>query len=113
MPADSGRVAPRKHEQAIHDGEVAYLPGCPRGRTDCAAISRVASPNFESFMCCGETDHAPVPTDRLRLCIYSSHDQSPVDILVHFDERDATDTASVLLGGLSSFAQVHASGGTK
>lgn len=52
----------------------------------------------------GETDAAPVPTDRFRLCIKSTHDQGPVDVLVNLDERDVVDTASVLLGALSSDA---------
>jgi len=89
---------------AIHDGMVTHPGGCPRHRTDCAPLARVASPDFESFMCCGETASAPVPTDRLRLCIRSTHKHG-VDVLVNLDPRDATDTATVLLGGLSSLAQ--------
>lgn len=88
----------------IHDGAVYPPAGCPRGRADCAPLSRVASPKYESFMCCGETDAAPVPTDRLRLCVLSTH-STGVDVMANFDERDATDTAYVLLGGLSVFAQ--------
>lgn len=71
-------------------------------------MSRVASPGYESFMCCGETNAAPVPTDVLRLCIKSSHDRKPVDVLVNLDRRDAIDVASVLLGGMSSLAQADA-----
>lgn len=89
----------------IHDGEVPYLSGCPRKLEGCTPMARVASPGFESFMCCGETDNAPVPTDVLRLCIKSSHDRKPVDLLVNLDRRDAIDIASVLLGGMSSLAQ--------
>lgn len=59
-------------------------------------------------MCCGETSSAPVPTDVLRLCIKSSHDRKPVDILVNLDRRDAIDVAAVLMGGMSSLAQVDA-----
>lgn len=92
----------------LHDGAVPYIGGCPRRRTDCHAISRKASPNFESYMCCGETAAAPVPTDVLRLCIKSSHDRRPVDILVNLDRRDAIDVAAVLMGGMSSVAQVDA-----
>lgn len=94
----------------IHDGEVTHPGGCPRGRKDCGALARVASPGYASFMCCGETDAAPVPTDRLRLCILSTHDRGPVDLMVNLDDRDAIDTASVLLAGLSSHAQVTAFG---
>lgn len=90
--------------QPIHDGEVTHPSRCPRNRTDCVPLARVASPGYESFMCCGETDSAPVPTDRMRLCVLSTHKHG-VDVQINIDERDATDIASVLLGGLSSFAQ--------
>lgn len=90
----------------IHDGAVPYVAtGCPRKRGDCVPMARVASPGYASFMCCGETNAAPVPTDVLRLCIYSSHDRKPVDTLVHLDRRDAIDVSSVLLAGMSSLAQ--------
>jgi hypothetical protein len=56
-------------------------------------------------MCCGETDAAPVPTDRLRLCVVSTH-ATGVDVLVNFDERDAVHTSSVLLAGLSALGSV-------
>lgn len=92
----------------IHDGAVPYLSGCPRKLSGCTPMARVASPEFASYMCCGETDTAPVPTDVIRLCIFSSHDNKPVDLLVNLDRRDATDVASVLLGGLSSLAQADA-----
>lgn len=89
----------------IHDNGIVDPNGCPRGRTDCAALARYASPGFESFMCCGETRAAPVPTDRLRLCILSTHAHG-VDVLVNFDERDAVHTSSVLLAGLSALGSV-------
>lgn len=89
----------------VHDGEITHPAGCPRGLPNCVPLARVASPNYDSFMCCGETDAAPVPTDRLRLCLKSTHEHG-IDVLVNLDERDATDTAAVLLGGLSSLAQV-------
>lgn len=94
---------PRTSGQRIQDGHIAHPSGCPRKRTDCVPLSRVASDGFESYMCCGETNAAPVPTDTLRLCIKSTHEHG-VDLLVNFDERDATDTAFALLGGLSSRA---------
>lgn len=93
----------------IHDGNFNTPAGCPRGLlAECTPLARISStPGLgpESFMCCGETNVAPVPTDRLRLCVKSTHDQGPVDVIMNFDERDATDTAYVLLGGLSCFAQ--------
>lgn len=82
-------------------GQVHGIGGCPRGRADCYGLARYASEGYASFMCCGETDHgaAPVATDRLRLCIKSTHDYG-VDVMVHLDERDAVHAASVLLQGV-------------
>ncbi len=90
---------------AIHDGEINDPKGCPRGRSDCAPLARYASPEFESFMCCGETKKAPVPTDRLRFCIKSTHEHG-VDVLVNLDERDAVHSASVILAGLSALGSI-------
>jgi hypothetical protein len=92
----------------VHDGVVPWISGCPRGFNDCTAVARKASPGFESYMCCGETATSPVPTDVLRLCIKSSHDRKPVDLLVNLDRRDAIDVACVLLGGMSMLAQADA-----
>ncbi len=94
----------------IHDGAITHPGGCPRARTDCSPLARVASPGYESFMCCGETDAAPVATDVIRLCIKSTHDHG-VDVMVNLDKRDVVDTAAVLLGGMSSLAQLEAAGG--
>jgi hypothetical protein len=91
--------------EAIHDGEINDPHVCPRGRFDCSALARYASPGFESFMCCGETKTAPVPTDRLRFCIKSTHEHG-VDVLVNLDERDAVHSASVILAGLSALGSV-------
>lgn len=67
----------------IHDEGIYSPTGCPRGLgKQCAPLSRMASPNFESFMCCGQTNNAPVPTDRFRLCIKSTH-ATGVDLLVN------------------------------
>lgn len=89
----------------VHDGEIVDSVGCPRARSDCSALARYASPGYESFMCCGETNAAPVSTDRLRLCIKSTH-ATGVDILVNLDERDTVHVASVLLAGLSALGSV-------
>jgi len=84
-----------------HDGMVHPLSTCPRGRTDCTPVARRASPGFESFFCCGETDGATVPEDTIRLCVKSTHDQGPVDLMVNFDDRDTIDAIAVLSAGLS------------
>lgn len=93
--------------QTLHDGSIYDPHGCPRGLDhQCSPLSRIASPAFASFMCCGQTNSAPVPSDRLRLCIKSTHDRSPVDLLVNLDERDTVHAASVLMGGLASLGSV-------
>ena len=94
------REGPQLHDGAIHDPH-----GCPRGLQDCSALARIASPGFESFMCCGETSSAPVPTDRLRFCVKSTHAHG-VDTLMNFDERDTVHAASVLMSGLSALGSV-------
>jgi hypothetical protein len=91
--------------EVLHDGVVNDPVGCPRRLPDCKPLSRFASPRFGSFMCCGETAAAPVPTDRLRLCVKAEHKHG-VDLTVNFDERDAVHTASVLLGGLAALGSV-------
>lgn len=52
---------------SVHDHGIIDPTGCPRGRRDCAPLARYAAPGFESYMCCGETAAAPVPTDPLML----------------------------------------------
>lgn len=89
----------------LHDGSIYDPAGCPRERRDCCALARYASPGFESFVCCGQTNSAPVASDRLRLCVKSTH-QHGVDLLVNLDERDAVHASSVLLAGLSSLGSV-------
>ena len=93
----------------IFDGTMLPPRGCPRKLSDCQPSSRVASADYESFMCCGETAEAQrkVATDRFRLCIKSTH-RTGVDLMVNLDERDVIDTASVLLGALSYDAQARA-----
>lgn len=99
-----------KEGGAIHDGLVTHPSGCPKKAEDCAPLSRISSPDYESFMCCGETDPEgrSVPADLFRLCIGSTH-ETGVNLVVNFDERDAIDTASVLLSALSSNAQLQGS----
>ncbi len=65
-------------------------------------------------MCCGETaaGRRSVSTDRFRLCILSTH-KTGVDQIVNLDERDVVDTASVLLGALSSDAANRANAALK
>jgi hypothetical protein len=101
-------MSARTHEGVtLHDGGIYDPSGCPRGLGDqCQPLSRIASPSFASFMCCGQTGSAPVPTDRLRFCVKSTHDCGPVDVLVNFDERDTVHACSVLMGGLAALGSV-------
>lgn len=95
-------MSAERPKKRIFDGVIDAPGGCPRHLSDCLPSSRVASPDYESFMCCGETakEQRTVPTDRFRLCIKSTH-RTGVDVMVNLDERDVIDTASVLLGALS------------
>lgn len=96
--------------EKIHDGNFNTPAGCPRGLLHvCTPLSRIASADGKSFICCGETAAAAVPTDRIRLCLKSEFVmRGAVDVMMDLDERDATDTAYVLLGALSAFAQERA-----
>jgi hypothetical protein len=100
--ADGDRLRDGK---AIQDGCIIDPKGCPRGLGDCFPLARYSSPAFESFVCCGETHAAPMPSDRLRLCQKSTHAHG-VDILVNLDERDVVHTATVLMAGLSALGSV-------
>lgn len=102
-------VASQARSLRIFDGAVPSPAGCPRNRNDCAATSRIASPDYTSFMCCGETtpESRSVAGDIFRLCIKSTH-KTGVDLLVNLDKRDMVDTASVIMGALSSYAQFEA-----
>ena len=93
--------------ETVHDGLITHPEGCPKAAEDCWPLSRVASEGFESFMCCGEThpEGRSVPGDIFRLCIGGTH-KTGVDLVVNMDERDVIDTASVLLAGLSSNANL-------
>ena len=99
---------PRSREgNGIYDGLITHPHGCPKKAEDCAPLARVSSPGYESFMCCGETlpEGRSIPQDIFRLCMGSSH-KTGVDLVVNLDERDAIDTASVLLAALSSNANL-------
>lgn len=99
-------MEPRERDgPVLHDGGICDPVYCPRQRSDCTPLARYASPRFESFVCCGETNAAPVPTDRLRYCLKSTH-ATGVDVMVNLDERDAVHTASVLMAGLSALGSV-------
>jgi hypothetical protein len=100
-----GMAAREREGRTLHDGAIHDPKGCPRGRSDCHPLSRIASPDYESFMCCGETASAPVASDRIRFCQKSTHAHG-VDLMVNFDERDAVHTASVLLSALSALGSV-------
>lgn len=91
-------------EPTTWDGETRHPVGCPRGRADCEPLSRRASEDYRTYMCCGENDgsHGGPDQDRWRFCMVS---EDGVDFLVNLDERDMIDSAAVLLSGLSYEAQ--------
>lgn len=97
---------PRGHEEGTgHDGWIDRPSGCPRGRTDCDPLSRVASMDedgerYRTFICCGENDgsHGGPPQDKWRFCVKS---EDGVDVLLNVDGRDMIDFASVITSALS------------
>lgn len=99
-------MAERGHEEGTdHDGWMERPKGCPRGRTDCEPLSRIASMDedgeeYRTFICCGENDgtHPGPPQDKWRLCIKS---EDGADVLLNVDGRDIVDISSVLTSGLS------------
>lgn len=93
--------------RSLHDGQITHpAGGCPRG-LPCMPLARYASEGFQSYMCCGDNGgDASVPTDVFRLCIKSTHQMQPADVLVNLDELDVTHTAAVLMGALASNAAI-------
>ena len=81
--------------------EGSFIPEyCPRGRTDCKALSQIISEGHASFLCCGENDGTArtVEQDKYRMCIKSSEDN---DIMTDCDKRDLIHEASVIMGALA------------
>lgn len=81
--------------------EGSFIPEyCPRGRTDCKALSQIISQGHASFLCCGENDGTTrtVGQDKYRMCVKSSEDN---DIMTDCDKRDLMHEASVIMGALA------------
>ena len=83
------------------DFEGSFIPEyCPRGRTDCKALSQIISQGHASFLCCGENDGTTrtVEQDKYRMCVKSSENN---DIMTDCDKRDLMHEASVIMGALA------------
>ena len=82
---------------------------CLRDRSDCQPLAQIQSDDGPpSFICCGYNDGTTrtEPGDRFRLCWKSKH----IDELSDWDQRDLTDTASIILQALSIDGQVDLGG---
>lgn len=72
---------------------------CPRGRTDCIALSNLVSDCGNSFFCCGESDgkNRIVEQDIYTVCFKGEYR----DEMSHHDKRDLTHQASVLVQAIA------------
>jgi len=72
---------------------------CPRGRSDCIALSNIISDDKSSFFCCGENDgeNLEVPQDKYRVCFKGPHD----DRMSNNDKLDLVHNAAVLSQALA------------
>lgn len=79
---------------------------CPRNRADCKSLSQIITTGHASFICCGEHNNGLIPQDRYRVCF-----KNPViDDMTDYDERDITQTASVLIGAAAYIAEARQAG---
>lgn len=72
---------------------------CLRQLDTCEPFAQIVADNAASFICMGENDG----TERVHKqdCYTMCWKNSEVDEIGHWDKRDLTDTASVILQGLS------------
>lgn len=91
-----------------------YLPEkCLRGRCDCQPYAQIAADELDdqdkssSYICVGKNDGSDrqVAQDEYTLCWKNSF----VDERTHWDKRDLTDTASVIVQSLSVIGNLEAS----
>ena len=81
---------------------------CFRGKSTCKPLSSIESDINEedgmphSFICVGMNDGSEVPEDRQQDKYTVCWHNSSLDDMSFWDKRDLTDTASVLLQGLSA-----------
>ena len=79
---------------------------CLRDYSNCNPLSQIESNDKGSFVCMGENDgsNRVVPQDKFTLCWKNE----AFDECSHWDKRDLTDTASVILQGLSVIENMEA-----
>jgi len=73
---------------------------CPRGRSDCIALSNIISDGDDpSFFCCGEHSGSmtAVEQDKFVLCFKGEHD----DRICCNDKRDLVHNAAVIMQALA------------
>lgn len=78
---------------------------CPRGRTDCRALSTIMADDNSSFFCCGENngEARPVAQDKYTVCFKGPHG----DRLDYYDKRDLTHNAAVIIQALAVVEKCH------
>lgn len=78
---------------------------CPRGRTDCIALSNIISDDGTSFFCCGENngENRAVEQDIYTTCFKGEYR----DEMNHSDKRDLIHQASVLTKALAVVEKSH------
>ena len=72
---------------------------CLRGMDRCMPLSQLQSDCGRSFMCCGENDGSDREYEQDKYTVCFKNDI--IDERTHWDKRDITDTASVLIQALS------------
>lgn len=78
---------------------------CPRGRSDCIALSRIESDDGATFFCCGENNGkpTPVPQDIYTVCMKGPNR----DDMCFYDKRDLTHEAAVLAQAVAVVERVN------
>jgi hypothetical protein len=84
---------------------IKYPYSCPRGRTDCIALSRIESDDGTTFFCCGENNGKarPVAQDVYTVCMKGPHR----DDMCFYDKRDLVHNAAVLMQAIAVVERVH------
>jgi len=72
---------------------------CPRGNSDCIALSNMVSDDATSFFCCGENngDNREIKQDKYTVCFKGPHR----DDISHNDKRDLIHNSAVLIRALA------------
>lgn len=77
---------------------------CPRGYSDCRALSNIVSDNKESFFCCGENNgDRRIKQDKYTVCFKGEHR----DEISRNDKRDLIHNSAVIVQALAAIEKVH------